>query len=56
MLQAKKEDELKKTGKQLNNSICDSQVIDTELNPDHSMQPNIVLNLNGLKNSSKPEK
>lgn len=56
MLQAKKEDELKKTGKQLNNSICDSQLIDTELNPDHSMQPNIVLNLNGLKNSSKPEK
>lgn len=36
MLQAKKEDELKKTGKQLNNSVCDSQVLDAEINQDNS--------------------
>lgn len=56
MLQAKKEDELKKTGKQLNNSICDSHLIDNDLNQESTLQQNIVLNLDGLKDASKPEK
>ena len=46
MLQAKKDEEMK-SGNKLNNSVCD---IDSNgMDPQRSSQPNIVLNLNGLK-------
>lgn len=54
MLQAKKEEELKKSGKKLNSSLCEpgSAGADAE----SGIQPNIVLNLDGLNQNKKSEK